>query len=100
MSVTKSDIAHPVMAEDFFRIQIGTRELGLLARIDAVVVRQQNGGGRIVEFRDARCGTIAKIRIRLPFTALIPAGEAVPGVCRHVDRFAVDRNSLVRIVTV
>ena len=100
MSVTKSDIARSVMAEDFLRIPIGTCELALLAGIDAVVVRQQNGGGRIVEFRDAGGGTIAIIRIGLPFTALIPAGEAVPGVCRHVDRFAVDRDSLVRPVAV
>ena len=100
MSVTKSDIARSVMAEDFLRIPIGTRELALLARIDAVIVRQQNGGGRIFEFRDAGGFAIAIIRIRLPVAALIPANEAVPGVCRHVDRFATDRDSLVRIVTV
>ncbi len=100
MSVTKSDIARSVMAEDFLRIPIGPRELGLLARIDAVVVRQQNGGGRIVEFPNAGGFAIAKIRIRLPVAALIPAHETVPGVCRHVDCFAVDLDSLVRIVAV
>ena len=100
MSVTKSDIARSVMAEDFLRIPIGTRELALLARIDAVVVRQQNGGGRIFEFRDAGGFAIAIIRIRLPVATLIPANEAVPGICRDVDRFAVDRDSLVRIVAV
>ena len=100
MSVTKSDIARSVMAEDFLGIPVGPSELALLARIDAVVVRQQNGGGRIVEFRDAGGFTIAIIRIRLPVAALIPADEAVPGVCRHVNRFAVDSDSLVRIVTV
>ena len=100
MSVTKSDIARSVMAEDFLGIPVGPRELALLARIDAVVVRQQNGGGRIFEFRGAGRFTIAIIRIGLPVAVLIVADEAVPGVCRHVDCFAVDRDSLVRPVTV
>ena len=100
VSVNESDIARSVMAEDFLRIPIGTRELALLARIETVVVRQQNGGGRIADFRDAGGFTIAIIRIRLPIAALIPAEKAVPGVCRHVDRFTIDRDSLIRIVTV
>ena len=100
MSISKSDIARSVMAEDFLRIPIGSRELALLARIDAVVVRQQNGCGRIFDFRDAGGFTIAIIRIGLPVAALIPAEETVPGVCCHVDRFAANSDSLVRIVTV